>query len=42
VEIQITGGSDAIKVEANEVSLEDLLIALNKAFVFVEIPPLTC
>jgi hypothetical protein len=31
-EIQITGGSDAIKVEANEVSLEDLLIALNKAF----------
>jgi hypothetical protein len=31
-EIQITGGSDAIKVEAKEVSLEVLLIALNKAF----------
>jgi hypothetical protein len=31
-EVQITGGADAMKVDAKEVSVEDLLIALNKAF----------
>ena len=31
-EIQITGESDAIKVEAKEASVEEVLIALNKAY----------
>jgi hypothetical protein len=31
-EIQITGEPDAIKVEAKEASVEDVLITLNKAF----------
>jgi hypothetical protein len=31
-EVQITGKSDAIKIEANEASVEELLIALSEAY----------
>lgn len=31
-EVQVTGESDAIKIEANEVSVEELLISLSEAY----------
>ena len=31
-EVQVTGESDAIKIEANEASVEELLIALSEAY----------